>query len=240
MWAADGDVSGWWIGIAAVVGAAGTALATIMAGWWKEKKTRRSDALEEWREIANTQQEEMDRRKLEMDAVHKTLHEVQTSEAECRVKVARLEGEIKLLEMTVRRMQRNMGDDLPAITAPGVIVADINGMIQVASPSLTPLLHYLPHELRGKSVEVLMPDRYKADHRKALAAVGATGTPPWTERVILGEALTKEGEEVPVTISLSGWQTAKGDWLISAEIRARRSSVSSVSSGDSGILLGKR
>ena len=240
VWAADEGVSVWWVAAAGafctVLTGVVTAVITLLSSLRTQQKQKRTDALEEWQEIAERQQSDLDKLVAEsraqaanydarMNALQAgydaRLNDLQAREVECRVKSARQEGEIRLLESTVRRLQRLAGDEAPATTTPGLVIADTRGIIREASPALTPTLHWMPHELRGKSVEVLMPERYKEPHRKAMAAALARGEGPWPERVVLGEALTKEGEEVPVTIALSGWQTASGDWLISAEVRPR-------------------
>ena len=58
-------------------------------------------------------------------------------------------------------------------------------------------------------------------HRRGMEAIRSTGVPPWTERVVVGHGLTKDGQEVPVSITLSGWQD-KGSWMLSAEVRRRQ------------------
>jgi PAS domain S-box-containing protein len=223
LWAAEGEVNAWWIAAAAaaatIISAVVTAAVTLMTTWSQQKKAKRTDALEEWQEIAEKQQRDFDRVIVELRDTQSQVRAAEVREAQCQVKVARLEGDVRLLESTVRRLQRLAGDEAPVTVMPGLVIADAKGIIQVASPALTPILHYLPNELRGKSVEVLMPDRYKEAHRTGLAAITQTGQPPWSDKAVIGEALTKEGEEIPVIITMSGWRTVSGDWLISAEIR---------------------
>jgi PAS domain S-box-containing protein len=231
MWAADGDaVSLWWVAAAGAFGtvltAAVTAAVTLLTQLRLQAKQKRVDALQEWQEIAERQQADLDRMTLEQrmlrENYERDAREAREREQKCQIQVARMEGDIKLLESTVRRLQRLAGDEPPATIIPGLIVADVRGVIRVASPAITVLLHYLPGELVGKNVEMLMPERYKEAHRNALATVAAKGQAPWPEKAVIGDALTKEGDEVPVIITLSGWQTASGDWLVSAEIRPRK------------------
>ena len=200
--------------LASGITAAGTALVTILATVHKNRKETRADALAEYQALVERLQKELDAHTAAMAIVQARL-------TDCEVDRAELRGELKLQATLIRRLQVRTGDEAPTTVLPAVVVADSQGIIMLASPAITPMLHWLPSELRGKNIEVIIPERYRTAHRISFTNAALHTEPPWPDRSIIGHALTKYGQEVPVYISLSGWRTHNGDWQISAETRLR-------------------
>jgi PAS domain S-box-containing protein len=235
--------TGWAIALGSAVTALLSGLAVFYRDWLRDRKDRRemdakkaageqesvrvtrADAISEWKEYADRLEKRLDA--ADADIKHgREQHEAdyrQWAEKQglCQKEAAELKGEVRLLQSVVQRLQGLAKDEAPAVSVPGLIIADVNGTVREFSPSLTPLLHWLPAQMRGKNVSVLVPERLREAQAAGLKKVAETGQPPWTERSVLTHALTREGEEVPVTITLSGWQTEKGDWLLSAQIQKR-------------------
>jgi hypothetical protein len=69
-----------------------------------------------------------------------------------------------------------------------------------------------------------LPGRQLLRFGQGNAKLRGRGVPPWTERVIVGHGLARDGQEFPVTVTLSGWQD-KGVWMLSAEVRRRPAQV---------------
>lgn len=214
-----------WAAIGTAVGAVVTAglagLVTWMTARSKVKREERSDAIKEWREITDGLQLRIDKADAKIDAQASEMTHLQVEHAECMKENAELRGDIRLLQSSVQRLQGLAGDEAPATVLATVITADLTGKVLNASPSVAPLLHWLPQELTGRNVELLIPERLRDAHRAGLRKVAETGQPPWTERPVLAHALTKDGAEIPVAITLHGWQVAGGEWRISAEIKRR-------------------
>jgi PAS domain S-box-containing protein len=241
---ADGEVgAGWVVAATALLTAVLGGLAVFWRDWLKDRKdmremegrraagesesvrVERKDALAEWKDYADRLERRIDAADAEIK-LSRERHEADyrawaKQNADCVAEAAGLKGDVRLLQATVQRLQGLAKDEAPAVSVPGLIIADIGGTIKEFSPSLTPLLHWLPGQVRGKNVSVLAPERLREAQAAGLRKVAETGQPPWTERVVLTHALTREGEEVPVSITLSGWQTDKGDWLLSAQIQRR-------------------
>lgn len=156
------------------------------------------------------------------------IEKIQKENLDCQVEQERLKGEVKLLQSSVQRLQSFTGDVAPGTTVPVVIIADTNGIMRHVSPSIGPMFHYTPNELIKKSIDLLMPERYRQAHKTGLETLKASGRIPWTEKVILGHGITKDGLEFPVAVSLSGWETDKGESLVAAEIRQRPSTLNEV------------
>lgn len=200
--------------LASGITAAGTALVTILATVHKNRKESRADALAEYQALVERLQKELDAHTAAMAIVQARL-------TDCEVDRAELRGELKLQATLIRRLQVRTGDEAPSTVLPAAIVCDAQGIIMLASPAITPMLHWLPGELKGKSIDMLMPERYRCAHEVAFKNGVLRTEAPWPDRSIMGHALTKYGQEVPVYISLSGWRTHNGDWQVSAEIRLR-------------------
>lgn len=223
------SAEGWVIVITAV----GAGILAILKPWWSNKRTVRADTIAEWKGIADRQEKAIDKLMKDRDdqgteirnltqqifKIHESYSASLARSAACEARSAEQQAEIKLLQSAMQRQQQISGDVTGDI--PGLVIADIHGTIMEFSPSLTPLLHYLPRDVRGKNVDMFIPDRFLGAHRKGMEGIRATDTPPWSERIILGYGITKEGTEVPVSITLSAWKTAKGEWLISATVRRR-------------------
>jgi PAS domain S-box-containing protein len=111
--------------------------------------------------------------------------------------------------------------DVPPVSIPCLIIADMNGVVKEASPAIAPVLHWLPRDVRGKNVEMLIPERFREAHRAGLERFRTTMQPPWPERSIVTYALAKDGSEVPVAISLTSFPVGANDWLLSATVRRR-------------------
>ncbi len=92
----------------------------------------------------------------------------------------------------------------------GKLLVDENGIIQMANPSLLTLFGYSQEELLGKSMDILLPERYREHHKKLRE--GYTQKP--TLRPMgLGRDLTgrhKSGTEIPVEIGLSPVESDAG------------------------------
>lgn len=93
----------------------------------------------------------------------------------------------------------------------GKLLVDENGIIQMANPSLLTLFGYTNDELLGKSMDILLPERYRTHHTKLRE--GYTQKPS-LRPMGLGRDLTgrhKSGTEIPVEIGLSPVESDSGN-----------------------------
>jgi PAS domain S-box-containing protein len=104
---------------------------------------------------------------------------------------------------------------------PALLIADLQGVIRAANAAVAPLVGWPVRELLSRNVALLIPERLRRRHTDALRRIEQSCPLPWVERSIATAGLMREGQEVPILVTLSGWQTGKGEWLISAEIRPR-------------------
>lgn len=93
----------------------------------------------------------------------------------------------------------------------GQLLVDEQGIIQMINPSLLTLFGYTTEELLGKSMDILLPERYREGHEKLRAGYLQR---PSLRPMGLGRDLTgrhKSGTEIPVEIGLSPVESDMGN-----------------------------
>src|SRR5712691_7184395 len=110
-------------------------------------------------------------------------------------------------------------------SAPNAIVMiGPTGLIEMVNAQTERVFGYARNELLGKTIEMLVPERYRSKHpglRKSFFAVPVS-RPMGAGRDLYG--LKKDGSEFPVEIGLSPIETDQGTMVLSAivDISARR------------------
>jgi diguanylate cyclase (GGDEF)-like protein/PAS domain S-box-containing protein len=99
-----------------------------------------------------------------------------------------------------------------------LVIVDVTGLIMLVNRQVVALFGYEPQELIGQPVELLLPQRYHGGH--VALRQGYTQAPRVREmgKDRLLWAVTKQGREVPVNVSLSPIDTEQG-LMIAAAIR---------------------
>ncbi len=90
-----------------------------------------------------------------------------------------------------------------------IISADSNDNIISWNKSAQTIFGYTEEEALGKSLTIIIPERYMDAHKKGLERVDSTG-----EKRIIGKTvelvgMRKDGSEFPLELSLSTWKTEK-------------------------------
>lgn len=142
----------------------------------------------------------------------------QRSEIKCQSELVKLEEQLKAAVQRIRALESHTGTGSDISPIPGVVVARPDGIIVVYSPSLVPILGWLPIEMEGRQVTTLIPPEVVHQHTAAFRAFVAKGEPADPAKTILSYALTKSNARVPVSINLKSLPAEK---LIVAEIRQR-------------------
>jgi len=102
-------------------------------------------------------------------------------------------------------------------TAPdAMIVCDANGRIVLANPQAQRLFGYASTQVRGLSVDALVPDRVRAQHRQHRANYIAQPRirPMGTGQELVGQR--SDGSQFPVEIALSPIQTPDGRFFVAS------------------------
>jgi membrane protein implicated in regulation of membrane protease activity len=135
------DTPAWqspWAGLLIVIaGAVGTWLINFMKTRADIKTKSDADAVDQYRGIVTSLREEVTGLVVARD-------ECLRMHTEARVKIAELEGTVRLVTADLRRLQAVAGDEHPPVTLPVVLVGTQDGMVQWASPQVAALLHWLP------------------------------------------------------------------------------------------------
>ncbi|MEO7208292.1 MAG: ATP-binding protein [Steroidobacteraceae bacterium] len=123
---------------------------------------------------------------------------------------------IRMLGVTFDITERKHADDqfrLAIEAAPtGMLLMDRKGSIVLVNAQIEKLFGYPRSELLGRQIEVLVPDRLRAnipDFRK-----GSFSTPSARTADLYG--LRKDGSEVPIEIGLNPLVTSEGEFVLSS------------------------
>jgi PAS domain S-box-containing protein/putative nucleotidyltransferase with HDIG domain len=95
-------------------------------------------------------------------------------------------------------------------------MVDPSGRIVLTNPAAEKMLGYESQELRGKPIDVLIPDRFRAVHNGHCASYFSQ---PRNREMGVGlrlYALRKDGVELPVEVSLSPTATESGTYVMGA------------------------
>ncbi len=91
-----------------------------------------------------------------------------------------------------------------------IIIADALGNIQGWNAAAEKMFGYGEAEILGRSVAELIPQRYRDAHRSGMHRVLTGGEQRVLGRVVELCGINKGGDEFPLELSLSQWQTAEG------------------------------
>jgi PAS domain S-box-containing protein len=214
----------------AIDGLSGTAWAAIIAGlvgligalaaFWQKIVPVRTAA---WQAVSDAQQKRIDNLEKSYSTVNAELLTVTREHGKCMQQAAELIGDIKLLRTAIDRLQGVTGDTPPKTSLPIALVVDTDGKIYDVGLPIAGLLQYTKSELVGKNILLIVPERHKAKHLAGMVKVKEAGVLPLRDSPILTDALSKDGTEVPVALSLKSSWPADGKVKIYAEMQERGS-----------------
>jgi len=91
-----------------------------------------------------------------------------------------------------------------------IISVDSYGKITFWNRAAESIFGYAAYEIVGKSVSMIMPERFREKHQKGLNRVVSTGKVKIIGKTIEVVGLKKNGREFPIELSLAKWGTREG------------------------------
>jgi PAS domain S-box-containing protein len=99
-----------------------------------------------------------------------------------------------------------------------IVTADSDGVIVTWNPAASSMFGYAADEVIGRSLTVLVPERFHAAHTAGMARVVATGETRIIGTTVQVAGVHKEGREFPIELSLATW-VSDGSRFFSGIIR---------------------
>jgi len=99
-----------------------------------------------------------------------------------------------------------------------LLVVDVDGRIRYWNPACEEIFGYASNEAIGKSLEVLIPVRYRKEYEMALQDFRKNCEHYPRKQIFESEVITKDGTELPVEVSVSVIAIGEG-WHIVCVIR---------------------
>ncbi|MGC1587153.1 MAG: PAS domain S-box protein, partial [Rhodomicrobium sp.] len=123
-----------------------------------------------------------------------------------RITIARVEAERARAEALARQRELLLEAD-----PNGILVVDAAGRIQIVNNQIAKMFGYRRDELAGRSVEMLVPDRFRGNHASLRAGFIAhpSNRPMGAGRDLYG--VRKDGSEFPVEIGLGSFTAGDGE-----------------------------
>jgi PAS domain S-box-containing protein len=109
-------------------------------------------------------------------------------------------------------------DAIVRSAADAIVTADASGLITTWNPAAGRMFGYAASEAIGKSLAVLVPERFRSAHNEGLARVVATGETRIIGQTVEVFGLHSDGHEFPIELSLATWMD-EGERFFSGIIR---------------------
>jgi PAS domain S-box-containing protein len=91
--------------------------------------------------------------------------------------------------------------------ADAIVLADHTGRIMSWNKSAELMFGYTAEEMFGKSLTLIMPERYRKGHTEGMKRLQTTGEARVIGKTLLLHGLRKNGQEFPIELSLNSWTT---------------------------------
>ncbi len=129
-----------------------------------------------------------------------------TKPFETREVLARVERQVTVskVRMALRESEAKFRSVMEsAIDA--IISGDVSGNIRAWNTAATALFQYTEEEVIGQPIEIIIPERYRKNHREGLSRVSSGGPSRVIGKTVELAAVRKNGTEFPVELSLATW-----------------------------------
>jgi PAS domain S-box-containing protein len=124
------------------------------------------------------------------------------AQASAMQELQKRQEELLASELRFRSVVQSAGD--------AIVLADDEGHIVFCNKGAETIFGYTEDELLGSSIEMLMPEPYRAEHRAGFERYRVTGRSRLIGRTAEFEALRRDGTIFPIELSLASWTNGKG------------------------------
>jgi len=154
-------------------------------------------------------EERVAERTRELTAINETLSNEITVRSE-------VESRLRESETRMRSLTESAKD--------AIISIDSEGKVIFWNKSAELIFGYSEQEMLGRPLTVIMPEKYRADYRRALERFIATGERKLIGKIVEMPGRGKDGREFPIELSLSTWEIDQRIFFtgIVREISARK------------------
>ena len=130
----------------------------------------------------------------------------------------------RIIEKALARSQGNF-NAITESAIDGIITADSDGNIVYSNPSFRKIFGYTADEILGKSVSILMPERFRGGFTSKMRHFQQTGENLLVGKIFESIGLKKNGEEFPFEMSITYWKSGEEKYQTSIvrNITARKS-----------------
>jgi PAS domain S-box-containing protein len=130
-----------------------------------------------------------------------------------------------IIDITERRKSEERFQLVVEAAPNAIIMVGSDGLITLVNTQTEKLFGYERHELLGRPVEMLVPERFRSIHDGRRSAFAASATPTMGACPDLF-ALRRDGKEVPVEMSVNPISTADGEFMLASiiDVTERRKS----------------
>ena len=143
------------------------------------------------------------------DEIEELAGEFDEMRIQLRQHIGTLEDKITEREQHFRAVTESANDAI--ITGAGAGVGA--GNIVDWNAAAERLFGYTGAEIKGQPLTVLMPERFRDQHREGLAKVVAGGVPHIIGKTVELAGLRKDGSEFPLELSLAQWQAVDSQFF---------------------------
>lgn len=205
--------------LATLAGLAGVVLSKLsdfILGYRKDKREAQVEDREQISKGYRTLIEQLQARQALLSSEMDRQREEHTH---CRIENEQLRGDIRLLQANMNQLRVTQLGMQATSWVDALVITDDQGKIVEWNQAATLLFHYTRDEAVGQLTDIIVPKRFREAQRRGLEQLRGANRAP-TERLLSLTGQTKEGAEVPVELSLTGW-TSGDRWFYGATIRRR-------------------
>lgn len=93
----------------------------------------------------------------------------------------------------------------------GVIFADRQGMVRLWNRAAETMFGYSADEALGQSLDLIVPERFRARHWDGYRHVMATGVTSYGQRLLAVPAMRKDGQRISIEFSIALLKDERGE-----------------------------